>query len=62
MKNQDDKLTVSNAIGEINYIADKLGVKRHIIFLAKFKVGNKRKDITTWVNHNKNLEVSVIIE
>lgn len=61
MKNQD-KLTVSNNVGEINYIAEVLGVKRHIIHLAKFKVGNKRKDITEWVNHNKNGEVTVTIE
>lgn len=61
MKNQD-KLTVSNNVGEINYIAKVLGVKPHIIHLAKFKVGNKRKDITEWVNHNKNGEVTVTIE
>lgn len=61
MKNQD-KLTVSNNTAEINYIAKVLEVKPFVIHIAKHFVGNKRKDITTWVNHNKNLEVSVIIE
>lgn len=62
MKNHDDKLTVSNAIGEINYIAKKLGVKPHIIHLSKHFVGNKRKDITEWVNHHKNGELTITIE
>jgi len=62
MKNQDDKLTVSNAIGEINYIAKVLDVKPWVIHLAKFKTGNKRKDITEWVNHHKNGEIYVTIE
>jgi len=62
MKNHEDKLTVSSDRSEINYIAKKLGVKPHIIHLAKFKIGNKRKDITEWVNHNKNGEVTITIE
>ena len=62
MKNQD-KLTVSNNVGEINYIAKVLEVKPFVIHLAKYILqSNKRSDITTWVNHNKNLEVSVTIE
>jgi len=62
MKNQDDKLTVSNAIGEINYIAKVLDVKPWVIHLAKFKVGNKRDEIVSWVNHRKNGEVTITIE
>lgn len=62
MKNQEDKLTVSNAIGEINYIAKKLGVKPWVIHLAKFRTGNRRDAITGWVNHHKNGEIYVTIE
>lgn len=62
MKNHEDKLTVSSDRSEINYIAKKLGVKPWVILYSKSLVGNKRKDITEWVNHNKNGEVTVTIE
>lgn len=62
MKNHEDKLTVSSDRSEINYIAKKLGVKPFVIHVAKAFVGNKRTDITTWVNHNKNGEVTITIE
>jgi len=60
MKNQD-KLTVSNATSEINYIAKKLGVSALAIHLAKHFVGNNRERIAYWVNKWKGCLVNIII-
>jgi len=58
MKNQN-KLTVSNATSEINYIAKKLGVSALAIHLAKHFVGNQRKDITEWVSKWKGTNLTI---
>jgi len=60
MKNQD-KLTVSNATSEINYIAKKLGVSALAIHLAKHFVGNKRKDITEWVSKTRGVWIELFV-
>jgi len=62
MKKYQDKDTVSNATHEINYIAKKLGVTALSIHLAKHFVGNKRFDITLWIEQYKGTVLAVDIK